>query len=1167
MKSTFKKFITTALSIVFCILLILQIQPVSTHASTEPETPQQESESLPTDSVSSATEQPSPIVSDEAPSHTVLAEEPEESPIPTDLEPNNTEEDSSLSQETASEPSDPSVEGFSLESQITAFSVANLNFSQIYDGTNFKSFNQLITDGLLDAGVTQLNLVYDWEDPTIYTGIPGLPGSVVVNISVPGGLTSNHSYLAIGSGIVVNDITVGTPGISQTIGSVVVIGEANSIHVLENTAFDADHAIISENGVYSWIGPIPASARSITSEITGVLLGAFDGGKIKGTITLDDFVNISAYEVGFMGSVVGAYRNASVGSIILGDYVTIYAGYVQNVIGANEDSRAGNITIGTGFNLSYSNAQFAVVGAASGMPVDQRKPSHVGIISMRANTQFFEMYGGGEDPDVYSNVAIGAERGSSVDQIRMEETLEWVTNPDHSYETLYIVSSSHVAIGAYDGATVGTSDSSDAIILRYVSMWNSSYYSGNILLGAYLNSTIKGNIVFDVSGFNTSFGEAPTYIAVVGTASNSHVTGTLLMRAFAYGASWSNPKTLIGPGDATSSIHQVKIELFASLRSWEYTPLSYNMIGSPSGRIDKLWIDGDLYLQMPRNTYGAFGISNADFYANDILITNGNIIGQDLSIKYDYDPGSAADQYRNDPDRIYKVPPWIHSNIKMSTAPKNQYGEIVSAYTILDSRVDDVLAMFNPPATKPVNVSSQSGSDYIYRYGNDVRGYLAYMGLIDPEDPNAGQGALHPSWLPDIYPIWIYDGMVVDDPFVHFVYLPNVTIQPLSYRPTNIGGNISLADQKTSVKLNVPISLSYLIGNGHAPIIKITDTSTGQPLISFPMNLANFNKYFYISPDGALSADSGRFIVINLDQIPGINKDIAYQVEIAPNSLFAQFATTSILTVQNATAQNPGIVGWKFYFPSPPIPTPTPTPIPTPTPVPTPTPIPTPTPTTEPTLAPTAAPTGTARPTPTRTAKPEPTLTIEPSASPSPSASLSPSPSPIISPSPSQGNGGNSSNGSGGTLTPEEEREDTLQELINEGVPILQIGNTQVPLHGGSSRNVWSLFNLIIALIGIGFAAVIIIVSAIRYIRSTGPDSTITQTPLTPEAKRKQLLKWLGVAAGVILPILFLITQNMDHLMVIFDRWSWLVGVIAACEAVLLILSKNKTSEDIGTDN
>jgi len=110
-----------------------------------------------------------------------------------------------------------------------------------------------------------------------------------------------------------------------------------------------------------------------------------------------------------------------------------------------------------------------------------------------------------------------------------------------------------------------------------------------------------------------------------------------------------------------------------------------------------------------------------------------------------------------------------------------------------------------------------------------------------------------------------------------------------------------------------------------------------------------------------------------------------------------------------------------------------------------------------------------------------------------------------------------------------------LSMLINEGVPILALGSQQVPLFASSGLPVWAPLNLILASIG-----VVLAVSAILGAVKSGRRRF---------AAAKQMMITIAAlgAAGI---ILFILTQDMRHLTVLFDRWTIVTALIFVAEII-----------------
>jgi hypothetical protein len=130
----------------------------------------------------------------------------------------------------------------------------------------------------------------------------------------------------------------------------------------------------------------------------------------------------------------------------------------------------------------------------------------------------------------------------------------------------------------------------------------------------------------------------------------------------------------------------------------------------------------------------------------------------------------------------------------------------------------------------------------------------------------------------------------------------------------------------------------------------------------------------------------------------------------------------------------------------------------------------------------------------------------------------------------------------------------TLENLVSAGVPTLIIGNAKVPLAGlPGTHNVWALLNLILAALGILSAAATAIYGLARK-KYDGYDF------------RHKRDKWLlaGVLAGIAGIALFIITQNIRHLMVLVDLWTIAHAALFAAAVTCSVLAVRKRKRGHG---
>jgi len=152
--------------------------------------------------------------------------------------------------------------------------------------------------------------------------------------------------------------------------------------------------------------------------------------------------------------------------------------------------------------------------------------------------------------------------------------------------------------------------------------------------------------------------------------------------------------------------------------------------------------------------------------------------------------------------------------------------------------------------------------------------------------------------------------------------------------------------------------------------------------------------------------------------------------------------------------------------------------------------------------------------------------------------------------------------------------EQTLEELKDAGVPLAQIGDEEVPLYGFPGMPVWALANLIMVILAAILAAITIIRMLVRKIkdrdniplkiRSADSKEKDDKTLPRESAKTYRLTWFILVLVGTVgMGVLFVITQNINDLMVIFDLWSIAFGVILAAEVIGALLSFKRIKEPL----
>jgi len=124
-----------------------------------------------------------------------------------------------------------------------------------------------------------------------------------------------------------------------------------------------------------------------------------------------------------------------------------------------------------------------------------------------------------------------------------------------------------------------------------------------------------------------------------------------------------------------------------------------------------------------------------------------------------------------------------------------------------------------------------------------------------------------------------------------------------------------------------------------------------------------------------------------------------------------------------------------------------------------------------------------------------------------------------------------------------------LNQLIDKGVPILNIGGQQIPLISLTGMSTWALINLILAVLGVFFTAVTTL--RLRSHRKLEAERT---APYSPDKDRQSFRAYAWIVPAIIFSvfgvIIFMLTQNTNSLMVLFDRWT-IVNTIAFIAVII----------------
>ena len=149
--------------------------------------------------------------------------------------------------------------------------------------------------------------------------------------------------------------------------------------------------------------------------------------------------------------------------------------------------------------------------------------------------------------------------------------------------------------------------------------------------------------------------------------------------------------------------------------------------------------------------------------------------------------------------------------------------------------------------------------------------------------------------------------------------------------------------------------------------------------------------------------------------------------------------------------------------------------------------------------------------------------------------------------------------------TPDIEAPDILQELLNENVPTLTFGDTEVPLAAGSFTGmVWALLNLILAVAGVVIGCVMLLHKALlkkRAQEEEQEDDFLGDDDTKASLKRKLrclIGLMLAVVGGIGGVLLFILTEDTSLLMVLTDNWTLWHIVVFVAEMIGCVLTAKR---------
>ena len=153
------------------------------------------------------------------------------------------------------------------------------------------------------------------------------------------------------------------------------------------------------------------------------------------------------------------------------------------------------------------------------------------------------------------------------------------------------------------------------------------------------------------------------------------------------------------------------------------------------------------------------------------------------------------------------------------------------------------------------------------------------------------------------------------------------------------------------------------------------------------------------------------------------------------------------------------------------------------------------------------------------------------------------------------------------TPAPEEPTEEPTEEIPEETVPLAppeEIPDEPVPQAAGPA---WALINLILSILTV-LASLLLLVGYFGKKEEEAQDENgnpildAEGNSLMNNIKKRGGWRLASLVPAILSVIAFLLTENMRNPMILVDRWTLLMVIIAVAQVLVMLLSKKKTEED-----